>query len=73
MEKENKKNASFLSNTLTNREFEIRWYRQNGKYSERIARDGHGQLYLIGDWSWNRNYPEKAETVEPLIRLAKSN
>jgi len=56
----------------TNREFEIRWYRQFGKYPERITKDRSGQQYMVGDWSWNRNYPEKAETVEPLLRLAKT-
>ena len=34
---------------------EVAWYFKHGRYPElRIVRDGHGQQYVIGDWSWNR-------------------
>ena len=47
---------------------EVGWYHRFGKYpNERIRKDGNGNEYVIGDWSWSRNYPDKDETIE--IRL----
>lgn len=44
---------------------EVDWYRRYGKHGEsRIRQNRDGVNYVIGDWSWNRLYPEKLEFVE---------
>lgn len=43
---------------------EVEWYRQHGKYPERIVRDDRGHLYVVGDWAWNARHPTKREQVE---------
>lgn len=49
---------------------EVRWYRNFGKYPSRIALDGTGKEYVIGDWSWNRNHRNMHELVEERMRTA---
>jgi hypothetical protein len=51
-------------------EREILWYRQHGKYPERITQSRRREFYVIGDFSWNRNYPDKSEVIEPRMRAA---
>ena len=51
-------------------ELEVIWYRQYGKYPERIQLDGTGKWYVIGDESWNASRPWKPEIVEPLMKQA---
>lgn len=43
---------------------EIEWYRRNGKYSERVKRTKSGDLFVIGDYSWNSARPQKPEYIE---------
>lgn len=50
---------------------EVRWYRQFGKYPERISRTASGAEYIIGDLSWNKHHRGKGEAVEALMRCAK--
>ncbi len=50
---------------------EVEWYKHFGRYPERIATSGSGAKFVIGDWSWNRQHPGKAETIEPVMRCAK--
>ena len=33
---------------------EVMWYGRHGQYPERIKRDGDGNPYVAGDWSWHR-------------------
>lgn len=49
--------------------YELEWYKIYGKYPERIKRDSKGQEYVIGDWSWERNYPNKPEWIDYKMRL----
>lgn len=49
---------------------EVRWYRKNGKYPQRITRTAQGKEYVIGDWSWNQSNPCKPETIEPQMHYA---
>lgn len=44
---------------------EVEWYRKYGKHPERIVKDSSGQLYVIGDFSWNRPNTNKKEEFEP--------
>ncbi len=50
-------------------EREVAWYRKHGKYIERIVREfsGQGAEFVVGDWSWSRNHPDKPEIIEPLM------
>lgn len=50
-------------------EREVIWYRKNGKYPERIVTNNQNKLYVIGDWSWNRLYPNKFEEAEKQMKL----
>jgi hypothetical protein len=44
---------------------QVQWYLRCGRYGEaRIATDGSGIRYVIGDWSWNRSHPDKQESIE---------
>ena len=50
---------------------EIEWYRENGSYLSRIAFDSTGNVYLIGDWSWNRIVgADRQEFVEEKMKKA---
>lgn len=49
---------------------EVVWYQQHGKYRERIRKTNEGELYVVGDWSWNRNHPDKHEEIEPQMESA---
>ena len=49
---------------------EVEWYRRHGRYPERIRRDLSGTAYVIGDWSWNRNHPNKSEVIEYRMKAA---
>ncbi|WP_047933268.1 hypothetical protein [Pseudomonas putida] len=51
--------------------FELEWYRQHGKYPERIRRDSPGGDYVIGDEAWHRKFPEKREPIEALMLKAR--
>ncbi len=46
---------------------EVAWYRQHGKHKDRIRTDRQGVDYVIGDWSWNRLYPERKEFVDEFM------
>lgn len=46
---------------------QVDWYKRYGKHpDERIAIDGDGVRYVVGDWSWNRarQHDGKWESVE---------
>jgi hypothetical protein len=45
-------------------EAEVEWYDKHGQHPERIAKDGTGKSYVIGDRGWNRNNPHKREYIE---------
>lgn len=49
---------------------EVEWYRRHGKYPERIRRCGSGELYVVGDWAWERHHPDKPEPIEFRMQLA---
>ena len=51
-------------------QLEVAWYIRHGRYFSRLYVDGKGYPYVIGDWSWSRNYPGKPEIIEPLMREA---
>jgi hypothetical protein len=47
---------------------EVEWYRQYGRYQDRIRLDIQGREYVIGDFSWNvRGRP--AEVIEQQMTL----
>ena len=50
---------------------EVKWYKENGMYPERITKDSGGKEYVIGDYSWN-TFKNKArlESIEPTMNLA---
>jgi len=41
------------------REIELIWYRENGRYPDRIATAASGEEYVIGDESWNSRHENK--------------
>lgn len=45
----------------------VAWYRQHGKYGDRIGTDSGGVKYVIGDWSWNRRHPGRQELIDDLL------
>ena len=47
---------------------EIDWYRQHGKYPERITTDNRGVFYIVGDWSWHRLHPTQREPIEARMK-----
>jgi hypothetical protein len=47
---------------------ELEWYRRHGSYLQRIATDGSGAQYVIGDWAWNRHHPDMTEEIELRMR-----
>lgn len=49
---------------------EVRWYTKNGKYLKRIAVSKDNEIYVIGDWAWNREHPNNHEVVEPKMSAA---
>lgn len=60
--------------TLTAKELmqrETEWYQIHGQHMKRLVRDSEGVWYPIGDWSWNRENPEKPEYIEPAMRDAR--
>ena len=57
---------------LDQRPIEVDWYRQHGKYPQRIARDSRGTEYVIGDAAWNARHEWAKERVEPQMRRAVS-
>lgn len=50
-------------------EREVQWYRVNGVCDGRIKLDANGRLYVIGDWSWNKNHYPRSETIEHRMRI----
>jgi hypothetical protein len=47
---------------------EVEWYRLRGKYpDERIKRTASEDEFVVGDWSWNRNNPDRQEYFEPVL------
>lgn len=48
----------------------VAWYRVNGKYPDRIHQSSSLGEYVVGDWSWNRNYPDRQEYIKPPKRLS---
>jgi len=46
---------------------EVEWYRQHGKHPDRITRNHTGTEYVIGDWSWNRQHPDRREMIESFL------
>lgn len=43
---------------------EVEWYRQHGRFTERIDIDGHGQEYVIGDFGWFKMMRKPFEPIE---------
>ena len=47
---------------------ELLWYRSHGHYPNiRITKNSEGSIYVIGDFSWNKNNPQKQEFIEPYM------
>ena len=56
------------------RPLEIKWYRKNGRFKERITKDGNGNEYVIGDYSWNTfKNKNKLEHIELDMNFAIRN
>ena len=59
------------AHTLTDKNAQqVRWYRAYGRYPDlRIQRTyrGRGDEYVVGDWSWRRNHPNKPEAIDHLL------
>jgi hypothetical protein len=51
-------------------EREVAWYRIGGRHADRIKRDTWGQIYVIGDWSWNRERFVEEEYIESRMQSA---
>lgn len=65
-EEERRAHATYLNNCRA----EVEWYRRYGRHADRVRVDGHGVKYVVGDWSWNRNHPDRREHIEDvLLRL----
>jgi hypothetical protein len=47
---------------------EVEWYKKNGKYQDRIVKDALGKEFVIGDWSWERNFPDRPEYADILMK-----
>jgi len=55
---------------------EVNWYRKNGHYADRISETRNGEIYIIGDQSWNFKNPLRKEYIEGRMRqdiLLKEN
>lgn len=53
-------------------ESEVDWYRINGRFPSRIKKDAKGNLYVIGDASWNLHRPlHERENFEPAYEKYK--
>ncbi len=56
------------------RPLEIKWYRKNGRYVDRIVKDSNGDKYVIGDDSWNTvKNKNRLECIEPDMNFAIRN
>jgi hypothetical protein len=53
---------------MNNQTKEVEWYRKNGKHPTRIKHDQSGNLYVIGDWSWNKLHPSLYEKIEDRMK-----
>lgn len=42
---------------------EVDWYKANGLFN-RLRIDSKGNIYVIGDWSWNQMHPYQQEYIE---------
>lgn len=50
---------------------QVAWYQRYGKYPQhRIRRERDGNLYVVGDFSWNRANPAFQEIIEPPMNKA---
>ena len=52
----------------TVQQMEVDWYRQHGRYPERIVMDSHGNEYVIGDWCWHTMMGKPLERIETTMR-----
>lgn len=43
---------------------DVVWYREHGIHPDRIVHDSQGVEYVIGDWSWERKYPNRYESID---------
>ena len=43
--------------------YEVEWYREHGKYPDRIKLDSFGREYVEGDIAWNRQNHYRQETI----------
>ena len=55
------------------RPLEVKWYKENGRYPERIVKPKIGGEYVIGDFSWNRKHKNKPEFIEPYMSYYVNN
>ncbi len=46
---------------------QVKWYREHGKYPDRICFDNSGIKYVAGDFSWNHGNPATREVIEPQL------
>lgn len=53
------------------RPHEVAWYREHGKYPERIGRTNDGREFVIGDWSWNLLNPTRQEVIEQQMESSR--
>ncbi len=51
---------------------EVKWYRDNGKYPDRITKDSSGDEYVISDYSTFANNG-RLEHIEPDMAFAIRN
>lgn len=50
---------------------EVEWYKKNGRHKDRLALTGGKirELYVIGDWGWNRKHPDLSEFIEQAMHF----
>jgi hypothetical protein len=47
---------------------ELEWYKEHGKYKDRIHARHKDSEYVIGDFSWNKKNPERPEYIEVYMK-----
>ncbi len=55
-------------NHIDLQKLEVDWYKNNGKYLDRIKKDALGREYVVGDFSWEMNFSDRLEFVDILMK-----